>query len=180
VYALCRQLANTTKQSAQQIWLDVVAAFYLGGFTFNSEPGSQICHVRFQVLTAASMMFRIVFWDVLPDDGGSTYLWNVGRQLFYMAVHPRRQFWTSVLSWFFWLSWDSCYTKVGHSPFLLISIINNYPSIWSCNWMSNCRLALLPWRVLVVDCINYVKESEVVLVQLHLLPILILCVVILL
>jgi hypothetical protein len=31
--------------------------------------------VRFQVLTAASMMFRIVFWDVLiPDDGGSTHL----------------------------------------------------------------------------------------------------------
>jgi hypothetical protein len=30
-----------------------------------------------------------------PDDGGSTYLWNVGRQLFYTAVHPRRQFWTS-------------------------------------------------------------------------------------
>jgi hypothetical protein len=57
--------------------------------------------VRFQVLTAASMKFRIVFWDVLPcksipDDAGSTYLWNVGRQLFYMAVHPRRQFWTSV------------------------------------------------------------------------------------
>jgi hypothetical protein len=75
--------------------------------------------VRFQVLTAASMKFRIVFWDVLPckiivdrrfrgtcclrhqgwslmdpcriipDDG------NVGRQLFYTAVHPRRQFWTS-------------------------------------------------------------------------------------
>jgi hypothetical protein len=63
-------------------------------------------------------MFRIVFWDVLPckiivewrfrgtcclhqgrmiipDDGGSTYLWNVGRQLFYTAVHPIRQFWTS-------------------------------------------------------------------------------------
>jgi hypothetical protein len=36
-------------------------------------------YVRFQVLTAASMMFRIVFWDVLPckiipDDGGSTNL----------------------------------------------------------------------------------------------------------
>jgi hypothetical protein len=30
-----------------------------------------------------------------PDDGGSTYLWNVGRQLFYTAVHPRRQIWTS-------------------------------------------------------------------------------------
>jgi hypothetical protein len=32
--------------------------------------------VRFQVLTAASMMFRIVFWDILliPDYGGSTHL----------------------------------------------------------------------------------------------------------
>jgi hypothetical protein len=28
------------------------------------------------------MMFRIIFWDV-------------GRQSFYTAVHPRRQFWTS-------------------------------------------------------------------------------------
>jgi hypothetical protein len=25
-----------------------------------------ICSVRFQVLTAASMKFRIVFWDVVP------------------------------------------------------------------------------------------------------------------
>jgi len=32
--------------------------------------------------------------SLIPDDGGSTYLWNVGRQLFYTAVHPRRQFWT--------------------------------------------------------------------------------------
>jgi hypothetical protein len=37
--------------------------------------------VRFQVHTAAGMMFRIVFWDILPckmivipDDGGSTHL----------------------------------------------------------------------------------------------------------
>jgi hypothetical protein len=46
--------------------------------------------VSFQVLTVASMKFRIVFWIVLPckiivdrrfipDDGGSTYLWNFGR-----------------------------------------------------------------------------------------------------
>jgi hypothetical protein len=28
------------------------------------------------------------------DDGGSTHLWNVGWQLFYTAVHPRRQIWT--------------------------------------------------------------------------------------
>jgi hypothetical protein len=33
--------------------------------------------------------------NFIPDDGGSTYLFNVGRQLFYTAVHPRRQFWTS-------------------------------------------------------------------------------------
>jgi hypothetical protein len=35
-------------------------------------------YVRFQVLTAASMMFRAVFWVVL----------------FYTAVQPRRQLWT--------------------------------------------------------------------------------------
>jgi hypothetical protein len=41
----------------------------------------QVNYVRFQVLTAASMIFRIVFWDVLPckmiiipDNGGSTHL----------------------------------------------------------------------------------------------------------
>jgi hypothetical protein len=70
-------------------------------------------------------MFRVVFWDILPcklivdrrfrgayylhhqgwlwlipDDEGSTHLWNVGRQSFYTAVHPRRQFWTSNYSLF--------------------------------------------------------------------------------
>jgi hypothetical protein len=57
------------------------------------------------LLWTGIISFRIVFWDVLPckmivdrrfmDDGGSTHLWNVGRQSFYTAVHPRRQFWTS-------------------------------------------------------------------------------------
>jgi hypothetical protein len=86
---------------------------------------STYLYVRFQVLTAASMIFRIVFWDVLPckiivdrrfrgaycsevrtasiiipDNGGSMHLWNVGRQLFYTAVHPRRQFWTLICSLF--------------------------------------------------------------------------------
>jgi hypothetical protein len=28
---------------------------------------------------------------IIADDGGSTDVWNVGRQLFYTAVHPRRQ-----------------------------------------------------------------------------------------
>jgi hypothetical protein len=38
---------------------------------------------------------RDFFSNHRPDDGGSTYLWNVGRQLFYTAVNPRRQIWTS-------------------------------------------------------------------------------------
>jgi len=29
-------------------------------------PFKVVYYLRFQVLTAASMMFRIVFWDVLP------------------------------------------------------------------------------------------------------------------
>jgi hypothetical protein len=29
--------------------------------------------VRFQVLTAASMMFRVVFWDILPPSSGMTH-----------------------------------------------------------------------------------------------------------
>jgi hypothetical protein len=48
----------------------------------NKHKGQRVSkmYVRFQVLTAASMKFRIVFWNVLPwiiiipDDGGSTYL----------------------------------------------------------------------------------------------------------
>jgi hypothetical protein len=35
----------------------------------------------------------IVLCEIIPDDGGSTHLWNVGRQSFYTAVHPRKQFW---------------------------------------------------------------------------------------
>jgi hypothetical protein len=53
--------------------------------TYEKYNSSTIFHetrnikeVRFQVLTAASMMFRAVFWVVLPyiipDDGGSTHL----------------------------------------------------------------------------------------------------------
>jgi hypothetical protein len=66
--------------------------------------------VKFQVLTAASMKFRVA-WDVAPcshveidlcskgvyclkhhpDDGGSTYLRNIGQlQRDYTALHPRR------------------------------------------------------------------------------------------
>jgi hypothetical protein len=37
-----------------------------------------------------------VFGSLIPDEGGSTHLWNVGRQLFYTAVYPRRQLWSSL------------------------------------------------------------------------------------
>jgi hypothetical protein len=61
---------------------------------------THIYYLRFQVLTAGSMMFRIVFWDILPCKiivgrrfRGAYCLHHQG-QLFYTAVHPRIQFWT--------------------------------------------------------------------------------------
>jgi hypothetical protein len=60
-------------------------------------------HVGFWVIEPIIMMSLStvqIVWDFKfsrrPDDGGSTHLWNVGRQSFYRAVHPRRQFWTTV------------------------------------------------------------------------------------
>jgi hypothetical protein len=43
--------------------------------------------LRFQVLTAASMMFRVVFWDILPCK-------MIVDKSFYTAAYPRRQLWT--------------------------------------------------------------------------------------
>jgi hypothetical protein len=53
--------------------------------------------------TSFSQQWSVQSWTVFTssvvscpsDDGGSTHLWNVGRQSFYTAVHPKRQFWTS-------------------------------------------------------------------------------------
>jgi hypothetical protein len=36
------------------------------------------------------------FKNLIPDDGGSTHLWNIGRQSFYTAVYPRRLLWTKL------------------------------------------------------------------------------------
>jgi hypothetical protein len=56
------------------------------------------------VLLPLRLIKRCRYWSsgrptfqrcVLPTSWGSTHHWNVGRQLFYTAVHPRRQFWTS-------------------------------------------------------------------------------------
>jgi hypothetical protein len=50
-------------------------------------------HVSTKKKWSLSHLFTLYWND--DDGGGSTYLWNVGRQLFYTTVHPRRQFWTS-------------------------------------------------------------------------------------
>jgi hypothetical protein len=64
---------------------------------------------------------------MIPDDGGSTYLWNVGRQLFYTAVHPRRQYWTS-----YSLPWE---LEISHNikvdrKFVVCNEFYIY--LWSC------------------------------------------------
>jgi hypothetical protein len=57
-----------------------VSILKLGHGRFIPNLSNSSSFVRFQVLTAASMMFRVVFWDMLPckmitsDDGGSTHL----------------------------------------------------------------------------------------------------------
>jgi hypothetical protein len=45
---------------------DVSTASYSLSGDVISSAGKKISLVRFQVLTAASMMFRVVFWDILP------------------------------------------------------------------------------------------------------------------
>jgi hypothetical protein len=44
---------------------------------------------------ATQALDPFVLGSLIPDDGGSTHLWNVVRQSFYTAVYPRRQLWTS-------------------------------------------------------------------------------------
>jgi hypothetical protein len=43
---------------------------------YNPEDNSEH-HIRYVIV-------KIIIF--IPDDGGSTHLWNVGRQSFYMAV----------------------------------------------------------------------------------------------
>jgi hypothetical protein len=67
---------------------------YISLFLLNFVPNStQSClkHAQFVSATLARQLS-----DDRPDDGGSTYLWNVGRHpIKNTAVHTRRQFWTS-------------------------------------------------------------------------------------
>jgi hypothetical protein len=64
--------------------------------TFFCECSVNLWNFKFSRRRVWSSELSSGMYCIIPDDGGSTYLWNVGRQLFYTAVHPRRQFWTSV------------------------------------------------------------------------------------
>jgi hypothetical protein len=67
---------------------------YSGGLGFRSLPRDRLFWMRVFVFSSVTIG-KCRNSNFIPDDGGSTHLWNVGRQLFYTAVHPRRQFWTS-------------------------------------------------------------------------------------
>jgi hypothetical protein len=57
-------------------------------------PKFIIVYVGFQVFTAVTLK-NTVFWDVMspdPDDGGDTFLRNVGSYKRYTAYHPRRRY----------------------------------------------------------------------------------------
>jgi hypothetical protein len=48
----------------------------------------QIC--LFEISSSHGGEYDVQSCLLIPDDGGSTHLWNVGRQSFYTAVYPRR------------------------------------------------------------------------------------------
>jgi hypothetical protein len=110
--------------------------------------------MRIQVLTAAGMKFRSVLWDILPckiivdrrfigthrpDDGGSMYLWNVGRySIKNTVVHPRR----------FWASYSPPWElEISHS-YLLLRL--GYKSCRGFYCGGNLVLRLLCWQLMVV------------------------------
>jgi hypothetical protein len=77
-------------------------------------------NVRFQVLTAASMMFRVVFWDILPCkmivDRRFTCVWLVGcRQKHVETPRPRS-------SWYICPSQDNTALRQTRRHFLITLI----------------------------------------------------------
>jgi hypothetical protein len=73
------------------------------------------------IILAAARTSNLTCARIFRDDGGSTHLWNVGRQLFYTAVHPRRQFWTSYSP-----PWE---LEISHVPEFVHTNIQNS---WKC------------------------------------------------
>jgi hypothetical protein len=53
-------------QSIYRVWVRFAQNFENFSINWYGCEFLSVLYLRFQVLTAASMMFRIVFWDVLP------------------------------------------------------------------------------------------------------------------
>jgi hypothetical protein len=105
ILCLCRDWTPVV-QSLVRDYTDWEASFILKNiYEYEKQIQSkQIPYMRFYVITAASMKFSIVFWDVLP----CKIIVDHWRQLFYTAVHPRRQFWTKCPIIFRILRVDPC------------------------------------------------------------------------
>jgi hypothetical protein len=71
-------LLNAESREKEKIGFVTSASWYL--------PPSPGLRDNYEQIT------RFCCSELSSDDGGSTYLCNVGRQLFYTAVHPRRKF----------------------------------------------------------------------------------------
>jgi hypothetical protein len=65
--------------------------------------------------------------SLIPDDGGSTHLWNVGRQSFYTAVQPRRQLWTELL-------YVVCVCSTPTFTYIWFTCLVHHLSIHYTNW----------------------------------------------
>jgi hypothetical protein len=83
-------------------------------------------YMRFQVLPAASMMFRVVFWDILP----CKIIVDRRFRGAYMAVYPRRQLWTLSVVLLNCAKnmclWSVCSsTNIFYVQFLSASILDN-------------------------------------------------------
>jgi hypothetical protein len=69
---------------------------WISGFhdRLRTRPSSLFKLFGWSSISLASLISFDFLGSLIPDDGGSTHLWNVGRQSFYTAVYPRRQLWT--------------------------------------------------------------------------------------
>jgi hypothetical protein len=112
-------------------------------------------------LRVFGQMFRVVFLDIIPDDGGSTHLLNVGRQSFYTAVYPRRQLWTSYSPpWDLEIShfgqiFDRKITQISTSSISLI--ICSY--LWTYLWQLPVRMCpQLSQRMKIIHLIRHLKQ----------------------
>jgi hypothetical protein len=74
--------------------LDVTLLFHEISSSHGGEYDVQSCLLGYTGHLGNELLYKprsFVLGSLIPDDGGSTHLRNVGRQSFYTAVYPRRQ-----------------------------------------------------------------------------------------